>query len=88
MITKFKVSWIPQIPGEAFVVEDVSLPEAVRLMNILADYDQFQYDQCIKPDYANVGWISGFDTEDNEWYDLEDFEIEDLLVEPERFDAS
>ena len=34
-------------------------------MQVLADYDAFQYENKIKPDYSNVGGLQMFDTTDD-----------------------
>ena len=65
-----RVWWIPQIPGKPFHVNVSSTQEAVFLMNVLADYDLFQYENHIKPDYSNVGGLEVF--EDGEWFDWSD----------------
>ena len=38
-------------------------------MNILAAYDCFQYNNNVKPDYANAGGLQYFNEEYNEWED-------------------
>lgn len=65
---KLRVWWIPQIGAKIpmFFVEVSSLAEGVKIMDVLADYDQFQLDNRIKPDYSNVGGIQMFDTRDTE----------------------
>lgn len=76
---RFQVWWIPQVPMEAFTVEVESVKEGVKLMQILADYDNFQYEHRIKPDFSNVGglcqWEEDSDGEGNpgwcDWYDEE-----------------
>jgi len=70
---KIRVWWIPQIPGECFRVDVDSINEGKRLMEILADYDLFQYDNNIKPDYSNAGGIEVL--EDGEWVECD----EDIL---------
>lgn len=52
---RYRVWWIPQIPMEAFRVDVESAEQGEWLMSVLADYDQFQYDHNVKPDYSNVG---------------------------------
>lgn len=64
---KLRVWWIPQIPGKPFIVPVESVAEGVNIMNILADYDWFQLNNNIKPDYCNAGGLSMF--EDGEWID-------------------
>lgn len=46
---KLRVWHIPQVPMKPFIVEVASVEEGVRLMDALADYDAFQYDNNIKP---------------------------------------
>lgn len=70
--TKYKVWWIPQVPGEAFEVAVDSPEDGARVMRILANYDLFQLNNRIKPAYANAGGLSVF--EDGEWVDWYDEE--------------
>lgn len=77
-----KVWWIPQVPGKAFEVEVQSLVEAKRLLIVLADYDIFQFENHIKPDYCNAGGLMVF--EDGEWtdfYDAENRNIDEIPLE-------
>ena len=59
--------WIPQVPMDSFRVDVSSVEEGVKILNVLADYDLFQYENRIKPDYANAGglliWEEDFDGE-------------------------
>lgn len=76
---KLRVWWIPQVPMIPFYVAVDSVPEAAKVMQILAEYDDFQYKQNIKPDYSNAGglemWDDDADGEGNpgyvDWYDEE-----------------
>ena len=70
-----KVWWIPQIPGKSFEWPVRNLREAKMLLNVLAEYDMFQFNHNIKPDYANTGGLMGF--EDGEWVDWCDDESGD-----------
>ena len=54
---KLKLWWIPQIPMKAFEVEIVSVEEGEKLLDVLARYDAFQFENRIKPDYCNTGGI-------------------------------
>lgn len=66
-----KVCWFPQVPCKAFEVPVVSVTEGVKLMDVLANYDAFQLENNIKPDYANTGELTIFEEDDNEflnWY--------------------
>ena len=66
-----RVTWIPQIGANAqFHVNVASTQEVVRVMDLLAKYDLFQYYHKIKPDFANTGFLEQFtDGEWEEWYD-------------------
>lgn len=77
MINKetLRVWWIPQVPMEAFYVPVKSVVEGVKIMNVLAEYDAFQYDNNVKDDYSNAGGLEMFDDDDwCDWY------IEDDIV--------
>lgn len=71
--TKMKLWWIPQVPMKAFEVDVANLDEGVKLMNVLADYDLFQFENHIKPDYCNTGGLQVL-TDDGEWEDWYDEE--------------
>lgn len=67
---KLRVWWIPQIPMDTpFYIPVKSPEEAKKVMDILAFYDMFQYENKIKPDYCNVGGLEMFDEETGEWID-------------------
>lgn len=62
-----KIWWIPQIPMKSFEVEVDSVEQAIKILKVLADYDIFQYENNVKPDYSNVGGLQVFDGD--EWVD-------------------
>ena len=62
-----KVYWIPQVPMKAFEYNVKTLMEAAILLDVLAKYDAFQYENRVKPDYCNMGGLVIF--EDGEWCD-------------------
>lgn len=62
-----RVWWIPQVPMKAFYRDVADLQQAVLLVEALADYDTFQLENGIKPDYCNIGGLLTF--EDGEWVD-------------------
>jgi hypothetical protein len=82
-----QVYWIPQVPMKAFKVPVNNLREAKFLLNTLADYDIFQYENHIKPDYCNTGGLLIYDESEKDWVDWESDdgrnidEIEDNEVE-------
>lgn len=70
-----RVWWIPQVPGKRFFVYVDDLEQAKLVMNVLADYDQFQFQNHIKPDYTNAGGVEMWDDDDGsgepgwcDWY--------------------
>jgi hypothetical protein len=65
-MSKLRVWWIPQVPMKSFNVEVDSVEEGIKIMNVLADYDLFQFKNNIKPDYCNTGGLQMFDPEDKE----------------------
>lgn len=75
-----QVWWCPQIPmKQHFTVDVATAEEGVKLMNVLANYDLFQFENNVKPDYSNIGglnrWCDDSDGEGNagweSWYDEE-----------------
>lgn len=74
---QLQVWWVPQLPMKAFEVDVSSVEEAVKVMDVLADYDLFQYEHNVKPDYCNAGglrrWCEDSDGDGNpgweDWYD-------------------
>ena len=62
-----KVYHIPQVPMKPFEIPVASTDEAIKIMDILADYDTFQLENNIKPDYCNVQGLVIF--EGGEWVD-------------------
>lgn len=74
-----RVWWIPQIPGKPFHISVATESEAILVMNTLADYDLFQFENHIKPDYSNAGGLEIYDVDDLEWvewYDEDGYEID------------
>ena len=79
---KLRVWWIPQVPMKGFFVDVDSVEQGVKIMDVLADYDAFQFENNIKPDYCNAGGLQMFDPNDTEdspdgtwtdWYDEETY---------------
>lgn len=73
-MTKLRVWWIPQVPMKPFYAEVSSVEEGVKIMNVLADYDEFQFQNKVKPDYSNVGGLERYVEEEGEWEDWYDEE--------------
>lgn len=62
---QLKVWWIPQVPMKAFEVYVDSLKEAKLILDTLAKYDMFQYENNVKPDYSNAGGLQKWD---EQWF--------------------
>jgi len=71
-----RVWWIPQIPMEAFHYPVKNTDEAVLLINALAQYDLFQFEHNVKPDYLNANGLEVL--EDGEWVDYYDEDGRDI----------
>lgn len=70
MEKKMRVWWCPQVGIEKnFYIPVQSVEEAKKVMDILAAYDCFQYNQNVKPDYCNMGGVEVFNEESQEWED-------------------
>ena len=77
-IGDLQVWWIPQVPMSPFNVDVSNVAEGVKIMDVLAEYDEFQFKNKIKPDYCNAGginrWVEDDGTEKpgwESWYDEE-----------------
>lgn len=71
---ELRVWHIPQVPGTPFEVNVRSLEDAKLLLRVLADYDAFQREHRIKPDYANASGLIMFDPDLKAWTDWYDDE--------------
>lgn len=67
METKLRVWHVPQIPCKSFYVPVSSPDEAIKILNVLADYDLFQLDNNIKPDYSSAQGLEEWDETEQEW---------------------
>lgn len=70
----YRVWHIPQIPGKPFRVEVPDVKTAALVEGLLAAYDEFQFENNIKPDYANMGGIEVWDETEGEWIAYEEDE--------------
>ena len=76
-----RVWWIPQVPGKPFRVSVPDLVSAKLLLETLANYDLWQYEHNIKPDYCNAGGLEILeDGEWSDWYSEDGDDIDDLTV--------
>jgi hypothetical protein len=64
-----RVWWIPQVPMEMFEWPVADLAQASLLLDALAAYDDFQFQNRVKGDYCNTGGLNIF--RDGDWEDWE-----------------
>ena len=88
-IGALRVWHIPQVLGKPFHVYVDTLQEAQRVLNVLANYDLFQYKNKIKPDYCNAAGLERYEANDGggnpgwcEWYDEETGDFIDEWADP------
>lgn len=85
-----QVWWIPQIPMKSFTVPVKDVEQAIFLLDTLAQYDIFQYENNVKGDYCNVGGLSVWDADSDGdgnpgWVDWCDEETGDSVEDIMRF---
>ena len=66
---ELRIWHIPQVPMRAFRVRVSDIDSACLLLEVLAKYDSFQYENKIKPDYANASGLEVYDEILSEWTD-------------------
>ena len=72
-----QVWWVPQIPMKAFRVSVLSVEMGAKLLEVLANYDLFQFENNMKADFCNAGGLNRWceDSDGNgtpgweDWYD-------------------
>lgn len=65
-----------------FIVEVDNLVEAKKLLDTLAEYDKFQLENRIKPDYSNLGGLDVYEQgEWVEWCDDDGNHIDELTMD-------
>lgn len=73
-----RVWHIPQVPGKPFHVVVNTPKHGKQILDVLADYDLFQLENMIKPDYSNAGGLEIFENGKwHEWYDESGFNIDE-----------
>lgn len=68
-MSNLRIWWIPQVPMPAMHVDVTTVVEAKLLLNTLAAYDRFQYENQIKGDYCNAGGLEMYAPGEDEWMD-------------------
>ena len=65
-IGALRVWHIPQVPGKPFHVHVDTPQEAQRVLNVLAHYDLFQFQNKIKPDCCNASGLEVYEADAGE----------------------
>lgn len=78
-----RIWWIPQLGcGGQFNVDVDSPEEAKKLLGVLANYDIFQLNHRIKPDYCNAGGLCVYEADGEggfewcDWYDENGYDVD------------
>ena len=76
-----RVWHMPQVPMEkSFYVKVKSIDEAKLILNILWDYNIFQFINKIKPDYSNVSGLEVYENEEwCNWCNEEGDDIDSIM---------
>lgn len=74
-----RVYWIPQVPMKEFEVDVPDLATAAAVLDVLADYDAFQFENNVKGDYCNTGGLMVLRA-DGEWEDWESDDCDEFDV--------
>lgn len=69
MALTYKVWHIPQVPMPAFEVPCETLAEAIKIRDVLDEYDLFEFENRVKPDYSNAAGI--MQLVDGEWEEVD-----------------
>jgi len=84
-----KVWWVPQIPMPAFEVAVTDIGSASLLLDTLGQYDAFQFEHHVKPDYCNAGGLMVFEDGDwCDWLDDEGNDFDEVRRDPEMLAAA
>lgn len=69
-----EVWWVPQVPMPEFVFKVPTVAEGRRMESMLAEYDLFQFEHKVKPDYCNAGGVRFRHAEltEGEWWEVDD----------------
>lgn len=78
VILPLRVWWIPQIPMDPFYVEVNDTTQGRKILDTLANYDLFQFENKVKPDYSNTGGLQIFDN--GEWLEWESEDGDDIYA--------
>jgi hypothetical protein len=64
LVGSLQIYWFPQVGGKMFTYPVDSLEHAVSMLDMLAKYDLFQFENKIKGDYTNHGGLQIWSKDD------------------------
>jgi len=65
----FRAWVIPQVPMRAFYVPARTREAAFAVVDVLANFQLFLYDNHVMPDYANATGVQYWDVDEKDWLD-------------------
>lgn len=74
LIGDLRVWHVPQVPGNPYFVKVESFAEAEKVLDVLAYYDIFQFENRIKPDFSNAQGVERYEEDGEggyEWYEID-----------------
>ena len=75
-----RVWHIPQVPMKPFRIDVIDVRQAADVLHTLWNYDRFQYENRIKPDYSSASGLEVYDPEDPEgWGEWHSDHGQDLI---------
>lgn len=75
-----QVWYVPQIPMKPFEVSVPDLPTARLVLDALCEFSAYEYENRVKPDYADAGGIARWESDGEGgygWFDVDDDELEE-----------
>ena len=72
-----RVWYIPQVPGKPFLAKVESFAEGKKILDVLASFSLFEYQNKIKLDYSEAWGIERYEKDGDggyDWYEMEDEE--------------
>lgn len=75
--TRFRISYIPQIPMPAFEREYSDFQTAKAVLNAVIRFSIFEFDNNVKPDYSDIALMDFWDEEYGDWENIDDKEWEE-----------
>lgn len=73
---KLRVWHMPQVPAredaDIFRVDVKTVDEAALILNTLWNYDNFQFERKIKPDFSNASGLEYWNEDNKEWQEYYD----------------